>query len=135
MPSGMRGSGQADAARPLAADRGWPQRLSGAREGPRQRAADGRVIRIFLADAVAAHFALFARDIQRAERPIPYRQREAEVLVEMLGIGGMVDLMVRRALEQFPRQPLGRNPEMAVAQMAPGQHEDRQRDIAVQQSD
>jgi hypothetical protein len=57
----------------------------------------GIVLAGLRADAELQLLAL-ARHVERAERPIPDRQREAEILADMRRIGAVVDLMMRRAL-------------------------------------
>jgi hypothetical protein len=51
---------------------------------------------------------------ERAERPIPKGEGKAEILVEMRGIGRMVDLMMGGTLQEAPSDP-GEGDHMCIA--------------------
>ena len=71
---------------------------------------------------------------ERAERPVPDGERKAEVLVEMDGIGGVMQLVMRRALQDAAGDAGERDPHMAVPQMPVGQEEHHREDVAVEQA-
>lgn len=73
-----------------------------------------------LAEADADIF-LAARDVERPEHPVPQRKHRPVILVEMLGRGAVVDLVLRRADENMFQRGAKRNPQMRMAQIR--QHE------------
>ena len=81
---------------------GGGEMFAAADEGPNQRSSRAVEIAVRIADAVLRHLALFRGDVERAERPVPDRQREAEILVEMPGVDRVMDLVMRGTLEQPP---------------------------------
>src|SRR5580658_5930636 len=89
---------------------------------------------MFGADA-EGDFLVFLRDIKRPEQPIPYRQRKAEVLVEMARLVGMMDLVMSRTLEEPAGHAREGDPHMRMAQMPDRHDEKHQHEIGVEQSE
>jgi len=59
----------------------------------------------------------FLRNAKRAESPIPQRKAVAEILVEVVRVRGVMNLMMRRALDQVAEPAARRNPDMRVPKM------------------
>jgi hypothetical protein len=70
-----------------------------------------------------------------AERPIPDGEREAQVAIIMDGIGGMVQLVVGRALQDAAGEAVKGDPHITVPQVAVGDEERHQENIAVEQGE
>ena len=70
--------------------------------------------RPLVADAKHDRFASLGRDDERAEHPVPEGESKAEVLVEMSGVGRVMELVVSRALQDPAGDSGERDPHMAV---------------------
>ena len=100
-----------------------------------ERGERGAEWRRFGADAEDDSFARPRGNGEGAERPIPDRERKAEVPIVMDGIGGMVQLVVRRALQDTSGEAGEGDPHVAVAQMAVGDEERHQENVAVEEGE
>ena len=103
---------------------------AGRDEGGKRRAERRRLA----ADAEHDGFASLGRDRERAERPVPEGERKAEVLVEMGGIGGVMQLVMGRTLQDPAGDAGERDPHVAVPEMPVGQEKRHREDVAVQQA-
>src|SRR5688500_1975412 len=71
-------------------------------------------------DAEGQLLAFALRDMQSAEQPVEDADRVAEVLVEVNGIGGVMDLVMGRAEEKLAPKASKRDPDVGVVQVADG---------------
>src|SRR5262245_66656702 len=69
--------------------------------------------------------------VERTEHPVPQRKAGAEVLVEVLWVGRMVHLVVRRTDEDAPEHAAERDPHVRVLQMYVRVNEENQDDVGV----
>src|SRR5262249_10844629 len=58
------------------------------------------------------------RHMKRPVEPVPERQLEAAVHAPVVGIGAVVDLVVRRTDEEMPEPAAERDPDMPVPEIA-----------------
>jgi hypothetical protein len=61
--------------------------------------------------------------VERAEDPVPNRQAAAEILVEVLRVGRVVNLVVRRTYDHATERTGHRDPEMRMLEMSEDPHE------------
>ncbi len=103
------------------------------RKGREKIRRDRAVERGIGADTDRDRLARLRRDDQRAERPVEEGQREAEVLVVVSRVDRVVELMVRRAVQDAAREPGEGDPHPAVAEVPIGEQERHHEDVAAEQ--
>src|SRR6187455_2332017 len=104
----------------------------GLAERPQQQILDGRELRALASEPELDLLAL-VRHIERAEYPVPQRQAEAEVLAVVPWRGAVMDLVMRRALDDVAEPAADGQPDVAVAQMEDRQEEHEEDDVGFEQ--
>ena len=104
---------------------------AGRGEGGKRRAER----RPLIANAKHDGFARLGGDRERAERPVPEGERKAEVLVEMSGIGGVMQLVMGGTMQDATGDSGEGDPHVGVPQVTVGQEKRHREDIAVQQGE